>query len=130
LVNDKGLQIPKSVRTWFLIHFVVDYLLAIPLFIAPQQMLLFAGWGIVDPVATRLVAAALFAIGGVSLFYHKSSSDVIHALLTIKIIWSGAAILGLIISLFTGASALAIFALVLFIVFANVWAYYKIKLQR
>ena len=55
--------VPASLRFWFVVHFVADIAAAIPLFVAPQQVLGFFGWPAVDPISTRLVAAALFGIG-------------------------------------------------------------------
>jgi hypothetical protein len=55
--------VPRSLRSWFIVHFVADMLSALPLFIAPREVLGWLGWNAVDPIATRLVAAALFGIG-------------------------------------------------------------------
>ncbi len=59
--------VPSSLRFWFLIHFVVDVVVAVPLFVAPELTLSLFGWTTVDPIATRLVGAALMGIGVESL---------------------------------------------------------------
>ena len=56
-------QIPRPLQSWFILHFALDVLLATPLMLAPEATLHFFGWQTVDPIATRLVAAALFGIG-------------------------------------------------------------------
>ena len=43
--------------------FIADIVSAVPLFIAPVYCLELLGWPSPDPVATRMVAAALFGIG-------------------------------------------------------------------
>src|SRR3989344_7486708 len=99
-------QVPSSLRTWFVIHFVVDYLFAIPLFVAPAWLLSFFGFTVIDPVTARLVAAALFAVGGISLLSRTESMNVYNSLLKLKIIWSISAIAGLLVSLWQGAPVL------------------------
>ena len=56
-------MISKGLRTWFVIHFAVDIVFAIPLLVAPAAFLTFLGWTAVDPYAARLVGAALMGIG-------------------------------------------------------------------
>ena len=91
-------QVPASLRIWFTIHFIVDYLFAIPLFIVPAWFLSFFGFTVIDPVTARLVAAALMGIGGISLLSRKESINVYNSLLKLKIIWSVSAIAGLLLS--------------------------------
>ena len=59
-------MVPKSLRTWFVIHFVLDFIFAIPLILAPRAFLGLLGWTSIDPIAARLVGAALIGIGGES----------------------------------------------------------------
>ena len=65
-------MIPRLLPFWFVVHFVADVAFAIPLFLAPEWFLGLVGWETVDPIATRLVAAALFGIGIESLFARNS----------------------------------------------------------
>jgi len=117
-------QLPSSLRTWFVIHFVVDYLFAIPLFIAPRWFLSFFGFTIIDPVTARLVAAALFAVGGISLLSRNESVGTYKALLKLKIIWSVSAIVGLLVSLWQGAPVLLWLIVIVFALFCGIWSYY------
>ena len=122
-------QLPPSLRTWFVIHFVVDYLFAIPLFIVPAWFLSLFGFTVVDPVTTRLVAAALFAIGGISLLSWNESVNAYNSLLKLKIIWSVSAIAGLLVSLWQGAPVLLWPIVLVFGLFCGIWSYYFWKLR-
>ena len=126
-------KVPQALRKWFFIHFVVDFIFAIPLMFAPVFFLSSLGWQVVDPVASRLVAAALFGIGLKSLLSYKATVETYQAMLNLKIIWSLAAITGLILSLLQGNQGrpLALWMLLLvFIFFHALWLYWKIKISR
>jgi hypothetical protein len=97
-------MVPNSLRTWFVIHFLADAIFALPLFLAPRWMLSLLGWPAVDPLATRLVAAALFGIGIQSLLGRDEGAAALRALLNLKIIWSAAATVGLVWSKAGGRS--------------------------
>jgi len=122
-------QVLSSLRTWFLIHFIVDYLFAIPLFIAPSWFLSLFGFTVIDPVTARLVAAALFAVGGISLLNRNESANTYKALLKLKIIWSVSAIAGLLVSLWQGAPVLLWLVVVVFAIFCGIWSYYFLRLR-
>jgi Pyruvate/2-oxoacid:ferredoxin oxidoreductase delta subunit len=57
-------MIPKGLRTWFIIHFVADYLSGIPLLFAPVWTMSLLGWTTIDPATSRLVGRR----------YHRHSS--------------------------------------------------------
>jgi len=118
-------MVPDSLKSWFFIHFVVDYLVAVPLMIAPVEIMTFLGWPIVEPVATRLVAAALIGVGGVSLLARGSGIVSYVNLLDLKLLWSGAAIIGLLLSLTQGAPAFTWVFLATFIFFFLLWGFYR-----
>jgi hypothetical protein len=120
--------IPKSLRVWFLIHFAVDMSFAIPLMIFPRTMMNFFNFYGATALA-RMVGAALFAIGGTSLFSYKKDKESFDTMLTLKILWSGAAIAGLLCSIFSGETIKLWFAVGIFFVFFVVWVYYKAKIK-
>ena len=122
-------QFPVSLRRWFIIHFIVDYLFAIPLFIAPAWFLSLFGFTVIDPVTARLVAAALFAIGSISLLSRNESVNIYNSLLKLKIIWSVSAIAGLLVSLRQGAPVLLWPIALVFGLFSGIWSYYLWKLR-
>ena len=80
-------MVPEKLRFWFVIHFVIDILFAIPLFIAPEWMLTIFGWHTVDPLTSRLVAAALFGIGIESYLGRNAGIEYFRGMLNLKLIW-------------------------------------------
>jgi hypothetical protein len=94
------LTVPISLKRWFVTHFVIDILFATPLFFFPVEFLNLLKWHTVDPLATRLVAAALFAIGIESFLGRNASIASFKNILNLKIIWSGSAVTGIIITIF------------------------------
>ncbi|MBI4155481.1 hypothetical protein HY498_05350 [Candidatus Woesearchaeota archaeon] len=121
-------MVPKSLRTWFVIHFIVDMLFAIPLMFFTNSFLSLFKITL-DLLSARLVAAAFLAIGGVSFLTRNASLESYQSLLSLKIIWSLSAILGIIITLYTSPSILAWVALIIFVPFSLIWIYYKRKLN-
>lgn len=122
------MPVPKSLRAWFVIHFVVDMVFAVPLFFAPVWFLELFGFTTIDPVASRLVAAALFAIGGSSFLVRDRNKEAYQTLLNLKIIWSLFAVVGLVWgALEEAAAATWLFALI-FAGFSGVWMYYRKKI--
>ena len=92
-------SVPGSLRRWFVIHFMVDMIFATPLMLAPVFILKLFGWETVDPIMTRLVAAALFGIGIESFLGRNAGLEAYEGMLNLKIIWSLGAVVGLLISL-------------------------------
>jgi hypothetical protein len=118
-------MVPSSSRTWFLVHFVADIAFALPLFLAPQWTLTLFGWRAVDPLATRLVAAALFGIGIQSLLGRGENAATFRALLNLKIIWSATATLGIIWSQLEGGPPLGWAFAAIFAAFNALWVRYR-----
>jgi hypothetical protein len=122
-------MIPRALRNWFVIHFALDWLIAIPLMIAPTATLKLFGWEFVDPVATRLVSAALLAIGGESLRMRHASAESYRLMLDLKLIWSSGAMFGLAWSGFSGGPAAVWLFFGLFAIFFLVWWFFRRKLS-
>ena len=55
-------MISDNLRRWFVVHCIADVVFAIPLLVIPVEFLNLFGWQTIDPLTTRLVAAALFGI--------------------------------------------------------------------
>lgn len=121
-------MVPQILRRLFIFHFIVDYLFAVPLMIAPKATMALLGWESSEPVATRLVAAALMGIGGISFIARNADIDTYKHMLTMKLLWSIAAVLGLAISLAEGAPAATAGFFAIFAVFFCVWLFYRVKL--
>jgi len=116
----------KSLKYWFTLHCIVDFLIAIPLFFFPEYFLTMLGWGNVDPLMSRIVASALFGIGGISFIARNSSKESFKILLDLKIIWSLSAITGFFISIIHGGYPKSIWLfLFVFVFFSGIWMYYR-----
>ena len=124
------MTVPPSLRSWFVVHFWADVLFAVPLFIAPRQFLGLLGWPCVDPLATRLVAAALFGIGIQSLLGRSEGIETFRAMLNLKIIWSATATIGLIWSQFQGGPVLGWAFVAIFAAFLALWLRYRMLLRE
>ncbi len=121
--------VPSALRTWFVVHFVADVLFAVPLFVAPRAFLGMLGWSSVDPLASRLVAAALFGIGIQSLLGRGEPRDTFRAMLNLKVIWSAFATLGLIVSQLQGGPPFGWAFVGVFGGFNVVWSYFRWRLR-
>ena len=117
-------MVSKSLRTWFQIHFVVDMLFAIPLIVFPATFLSWFGFT-GEVMFARLVGAALIGIGGASYFVERE--DAFSIMLTLKLLWSSAAIIAIVWSIIEGTSIWAWLFLGIFVFFFFLWGYYKIK---
>ena len=123
------MTVPRSLRAWFVVHFWADILFALPLFVAPQKFLGLLGWQCVDPLATRLVAAALFGIGIQSLLGRNEGAETFRAMLTLKTIWSAAATVGLVWSQLQGGPPLGWAFVAIFAAFNALWLRYLVMLR-
>ncbi|MEN8242533.1 MAG: hypothetical protein ABFS17_11465, partial [Chloroflexota bacterium] len=110
MTDSQPAQVPQALRTWFLIHFIVDLLFAIPLMFAPERMLSLVGWQTIDPFTARLAAAALFGIGIESYLARNAKVESFRSMLNLKIIWSLSAVFGISLSVIEGAQGRPWFA--------------------
>jgi hypothetical protein len=124
--------VPPALRTWFVVHFFADVLFAIPLMFAPELTLTLFGWETIDPLMTRVVAAALFGIGIESWLGRDAGAEAYRGMLNLKIIWSAAVALGGGYSLLAGvqgAPPLAWALIGVFLFFNVVWVYWRVRLR-
>ncbi|HVR62988.1 MAG TPA: hypothetical protein VMU50_13885 [Polyangia bacterium] len=124
------MSLPASLRAWFVAHSIIDVVVAIPLMICPTFVLGHLGWTAIDPVATRLVAAALLAIGLQSFFGRNDGIESYRAMLRLKVIWSLAAVAGVFVAIAEGAPPAAWAVLAIFVVFLGVWSHHAIRLKQ
>ncbi len=127
---DRAGAVPDSLRAWFVVHFIADVLFALPLFIAPEWFLGLLGWQSIDPLATRLVAAALFGIGIESWLGRNAPAPAFRAMLNLKVIWSATAVIGILWGMLEGGPVLGWGLLGIFAAFHVLWLSYRIKLGR
>ncbi|MBL7163978.1 MAG: hypothetical protein ISS57_15380 [Anaerolineales bacterium] len=123
-------MVPDRLRFWFVVHFVVDMLFAVPQFIAPEWLLGLFGWHTIDPLTSRLVAAALFGIGIESFLGRNASAEAFRGMLNLKLIWSAGAVLGIGISIAMagGGPVMGWVVMGIFVVFF-LWLYYRLQLR-
>ena len=124
------MDIPQSLRRAFVVHAVVDLTIGLPLLLAPVPLLQALGWTSVDPASARLVAAALVAIGAKSYTSRNAGLDSFRTMLDLKLLWSAAAIFGLILSIGDGAPAACWAFLAIFVGFFGVWTHYRIRMKQ
>ena len=124
---EKMKSVPGSLRIWFIVHFLVDLVFALPLIFVPGWLLSLFGFSVGELVTPRLVGAAFLAIGGTSFLIRNKSVESFETLLTLKIIWSVVAILGIILALLEGTSPFAWGVLGTYVLFFCVWVWYKRK---
>jgi hypothetical protein len=122
-------MVPSSLRRWFVVHCVVDVLAAVPLFLAPRELLSLLGWTAIDPMAARLVAAALFGIGIESYLGRNASVESFRGMLRLKVIWSATALLGALWSRLEGGPVAGWAVVAIFVVFHSVWLRYWLQLR-
>lgn len=53
----------RGLRTLFLVHMAVALVFGVPLLLIPGRLLQWVGWSPIDPIAGRLLGAALLALG-------------------------------------------------------------------
>lgn len=131
--SDNKKSVPDALKKWFILHFAADTLFAIPMFLIPIPFLTLLGWKIVDPIATRMVAAALLGIGIESLLSRNATRDSFKTMLSLKIIWSTAAIIALATGLISGLFTIvfvAVSLLMVFVLFNVLWTYWFIRLRK
>jgi hypothetical protein len=128
---------PGALSVWFIIHFVADLTFAIPMMIIPVKFMQMLGWVTVDPIATRIVAAALFGIGIESLIGRNSSLETFKGMLNLKIIWSlssvvgiGVSMIGMVIRQDPTVPLFGWVFLGIFIAFNFIWSYWRIRVGK
>lgn len=122
-------MVPSSLRFWFIVHFAADIIFAIPLIFFPLEFMGFWGFESADTLTARLTGAALAGIGGNSLFMHKGGAGEFNTMLTLKIIWSSAAIISIIITIAEGGPDSLYLFLSVFVFFSILWIYWKLKIS-
>ena len=125
-------SVPAALRTWFVIHFIIDVVVGLPLFLAPRELLGLLGWMAIDPFAARLVAAALMGIGIESFLGRNAVREAFKGMLQLKLIWSAFAAVGLAWSTLEGNLKYPLIGWLLtatFAAFHALWWYWLLRLK-
>src|SRR5436190_971560 len=86
-----ALEVPASLRHWFAADAIANLACAVPLLLVPELVLPRLGWTAVDPIAARLLGAALAGIGVQSWRARRGGLAVVRAVLGLNVVWSAAA---------------------------------------
>jgi hypothetical protein len=124
------MDVPPTLRHWFVVHAAVAVAAALPLLVAPEWALHLLGWSCVDATASRLVGAAWLATGVQSFRLRGAGVDVIRAFLGLHVIGSLAAVFGLFAAIGQGAPSATWAFLSIFIVFTGVWTHHAIRFRQ
>ena len=126
-------MVPAALKWWFVLHCIADVIVALPLFVAPREVLGLLGWQAVDPFAARLTAAALFGIGIESWLGRNAGRESFRGMLQLKIIWSGFATVGLAWSVIEGGlryTSIGWMLVAVFAAFHALWWYWRLRLEK
>jgi hypothetical protein len=124
------MDVPPSLRAWFIVDAIVDFLAAAPLLAAPELMLRRLGWACVDPISARLVGAALLANAAATFASRDAGVEAYRALLRCKLIWCVAGAASMFVAVASGAPSAAWLFLSMFVAFAGVWLHHSIRFRQ
>jgi len=124
------MEIPASLRQWFVAHAVLDVVCGLPLLVCPELLLPRVGWTVVDPAMSRLVGAALLAIGAQAWRSRNAGIDVYRALLGLNVVWSAMVIVGMAIAIGRGAPSAAFVVLSASLALCGVWSHHAIRFRQ
>jgi hypothetical protein len=124
------MDVPRSLRSWFVAHGVIALAASLPLLVAPGLILACVGWTPVDPAWARLAGAALLAIGATSLLARDASLEVARVVLRLNLLWSAAAACAFFGGIAAGAPSAAWAALSFFVAVTGVWLNHTIRLRQ
>lgn len=124
---------PRGLKRSFVLHFIIDMLFGIPMMVAPVWTMSLFGWETVDPIMTRVVAAALFGIGIESWLVRDQPLAAFMGMLNLKILWSTAVVVGGTVSLLQGAQGAPLMGwglIGVFVVFNVLWVYWWFEARK
>jgi uncharacterized protein YfiM (DUF2279 family) len=124
------MDVPASLRRWFVVDAVVDFVAAAPLLAAPTIMLRQLGWTCVDPISARLVGAAMLANAAATFAARAAGVETYRALLRGKLIWCVAGAASMFVAVGQGAPSAAWLFLSMFVAFAGVWLHHAIRFRQ
>ena len=123
-------EIAPSLRAWVVLDAALNSCSGLPLLLFPEAILPRLGWTVVDPLTTRLLGAALIAVG-ITLWRLRGAGALEYRLLLgLQVLWSGAAVLGAGIAIGRGAPPAAFLILAVYLAFFGVWSHHAIRLRQ
>jgi hypothetical protein len=125
-----GMEVPRTLRAWFVVHALVSMAAGLALLAAPELALGRLGWTAIVPLWARLVGGAALAMGGEPLLDPDAGVDVYRARLRLNLLWSAAAAAAMFVGVGSGAPPAAWAFLSIFIVFLGVWLHHAIRFRQ
>ena len=119
----------KSLRNTFLVHAVVAVLAGLPMLIVPGRWLDVFGWMPIDPIMTRLVGAALLALGwGSFRGWRAAVRGDVEILIQVEAVFTVLSTLALLRHLTGGSWPWYVWAMfIVFLLFAIAWIYHLVR---
>lgn len=119
----------RSLRNTFLVHAVVAVLFGLPLLIAPGRFLDVFGWAPIDPIMSRLVGAALLALGwGSFRGWRAATRSDVEILLQVEVIFTVLSVLAILRHVTGGSWPWYVWTMLLtFAAFAVAWIYHLLR---
>jgi hypothetical protein len=122
---------PKALKITFLIHALVSVVGGLLLLIIPGRTLLFFGWAPIDPILSRVLGAALLALGWSSFRgWEATERTQVQIVLELEVAFTALACVGLLRHLLFAHYPLMVWLLfAAFLVFAVAWAMFLVRRQ-
>ena len=119
-----------SPRYWFRVEALAYLLIGLPLLVAPGTFLGALGWPVVDPATSRLLGAALFAMG-IQIFVSRNGDEATcRRLLDFDLLWAGAGCVATLVAIAQGAPAPTYWVLGLLIAVLGVAGHYRVRIKQ
>jgi hypothetical protein len=123
------MDVPASLRRWFVAHFGVNLLIGAPLLLVPETFLRALGWSTIDGSSARFGGAALLAVGVQSLLTRDAGVSTLRMMLNFKLVWSWAVITGLVFAAADNAPDPVWVLLAFFLGLSSVWFHFRMQLD-
>ena len=119
----------QSLRITFILHAIVAFIFGLGLLAAPGQFLDIFGWQPVDPLMTRMLGAAMLALGWGSVRgYRAASWDEVEILVEVEAAFTVLAAVGLLRHLLIASWPWYVWMIfAIFTIFAASWVYHLVK---
>jgi len=119
----------KALKTLFGVHAVVAVVFGLPLLIIPGRLLMWVGWAPIDPIAGRLLGAAMLALAWSSFRGWQATDRARVAILVeMEAVYCVLACVGLLRHLLIARYPwFPWFVFAIYLVFALAWIYFLVK---
>jgi len=85
----------KALKVMLLVHVVLAVVFGVPLLLAPGRLLTVLGWAPIDPILSRILGAALLALGWMHFRTWQADLAEARTVLEMEVAFAGLACVGL-----------------------------------